>query len=74
MGCRLSVKARKSDMFARVRDAGRTRHVEQDARESVLEDTRALRSMALTGPMEAPSFGAAIPSPGGASDDYNCSS
>ena len=64
-----SVKARTSDMFVRVRNAVLTRHVERDARPSVRADTRAFRSMALTGPMEGLGFGAPIPSPAGVSDE-----
>ena len=65
----LSVKARTSDMFVRVRNAVLTRHVERDARPSVPADTRAFRSMAPTGPMEGPRFGVPIPSPAGVSDE-----
>ena len=63
------VKARKCDMFVRVRNAGLTRHVGRDASASVRADTRAFRSMALTGPMEVPGFGVPIPSPVGGSDE-----
>jgi hypothetical protein len=69
MGGRPSVKAGKSGMFVRVPNAGLMRHVERDARPSVRADTRAFRSMALTGPMEVPRFGAPIPSPAGVSDE-----
>ena len=69
MGVPPSVKARKSGMFVRVPNAGLMRHVERDARPSVRADTRAFRSMALTGPMEVPRFGAPIPSPAGVSDE-----
>jgi hypothetical protein len=62
----------RSDMFARVRNAGLTRHVERDARPSVRADTRAFRSMALTGPMEGPRFGVPIPSPAGVSGEVEC--
>src|SRR5262249_41494586 len=65
-----SVKARTSDMFVRVRNAVLTRHVERDARPSVRADTRAFRSMALTGPItEGPRFGVPIPSPAGVSSE-----
>jgi hypothetical protein len=64
-----SVKARMSDMFVRVRNAALTRHVERDARPFVRADTRAFRSMALTGPMEGPRFGVPIPSPAGVSSE-----
>jgi hypothetical protein len=71
MGGPPCVKARKCDMFVRVRNAGLTRHAERDARESVRADTRAFRSMAPTGPMEAPGFGVPIPSPAGVSGEEN---
>jgi len=67
MGGPPCVKARKCDMFVRVRNADLTRHVERDARGSVRVDTRAFRSMAPTGPMEVPGFGVPIPSPAGVS-------
>ena len=63
------VKARKCDMFVRVRNAGLTRHVGRDASASVRADTRAFRSMAPTAPMEVPGFGVPIPSPDGVSDE-----
>src|SRR5262249_27659183 len=67
-----SVKARTSDMFVRVRNAVLTRHVERDARPSVRADTRAFRSMALTGPIaEGPRFGVPIPSPAGVSSEVS---
>ena len=69
MGGPPSVKARKSGMFVRVPDAGPMPHVERAARPSVRADTRAFRSMALTGPMEGLGFGAPIPSPAGVSDE-----
>ena len=71
MGGPPCVKARKCDMFVRVRNADLTRHVERDARGSVRVDTRAFHSMAPTGPMEAPGFGVPIPSPAGVSAEEN---
>jgi len=71
MGAPPCDKARKCDTFARVRNAGLTRHVERDARESVRADTRAFRSMAPTAPMEVPGFGVPIPSPAGVSAEEN---
>ena len=72
MGVPPPVKARKSEMFVRVRNAGRTRHVERDARPSVPADTRAFRTMALTGPItEGPRFGVPIPSPAGVSSEVS---
>ena len=71
MGGQPSVKARKSDMVVRVRNAGLTRHVARDARPSARVDTRAFRSMAHTGPMEVPRFGVPIPSPAGVSAEEN---
>jgi len=69
MGVPPSVKARTSDMFVRVPNAGLMPHVERAARSSVQADTRAFRSMAPTGPMEGPRFGVPIPSPAGVSDE-----
>ena len=71
MGVPPSVKARKSGMFVRVPDAGLMPHVECAARPSVRADTRAFRSMALTGPMGGPRFGVPIPSPAGVSSEVS---